>query len=258
MHKMDNARVINIASIKAACKDCSLRELCLPLGLNDTDLKALDKVVRRQRTLQKGEHLYRLGDPLQSLYAVRAGTLKTTGLMEDGRVQVTGFHLPGELLGIDAISTDQHPCSAEALETSEVCEIPYDALEGLAQKVPGLQHQLFRIMSREVVEDERLLMMLGRMNAEERLATCLISFSRRHERLGVDGNSFKLSMSRQDLGDYLGLALETVSRLFSRFQDENLIEVQGRHVRLVDGHRLCGIAGVSAPARTIARPTRSS
>lgn len=253
MNKKQNAKVINIASIKAACKDCNLRELCLPLGLDEPDLSALDKVIRRRRTLRKGEQLYRLGDPLRSLYAVRSGTLKTTGLMEDGRVQVTGFHLAGELLGIDAINTDQHPCSAEALETSEVCEIPYIALEELAYQVPGLQHQLFRVMSREIVEDERLLMMLGRMNAEERLASCLLSFSRRHERLGVNGASFKLSMSRQDLGDYLGLALETVSRLFSRFQEEGLIEVQGRHVHLQDRERLHAIAGGNGNNRSHAQ-----
>lgn len=249
MQKNENAKIVSIASIKVACKDCNLRELCLPLGMSDADLKALDDVIRRRRTLHKGEQLYRLGDPLKSLYAVRTGTLKTAGLMEDGRVQVTGFHLPGELLGIDAISTDRHPCSAEALETSEVCEIPYDALERLAQQVPGLQHQLFRIMSREIVEDERLLMMLGRMNAEERLASCLISFSRRHKRLGASGTALKLGMSRQDLGDYLGLALETVSRLFSRFQEEGLIEVQGRHVNLLNSDRLHAIAAGATPDR---------
>ncbi len=246
MKKNENTKIVSIASIKVACKDCSLREMCLPLGLNNADLKALDNVIRRQRTLRKGEQLYRLGDPLKSLYAVRTGTLKTAGLMEDGRVQVTGFHLPGELLGMDAINTDRHPCSAEALETSEVCEIPYDAIGELAQKVPGLQHQLFRIMSRELVEDEHLLMMLGRMNAEERLAACLISFSRRHERLGVSGTAFKLSMSRQDLGDYLGLALETVSRLFSRFQEEKLIDIQGRHITLLNLDRLHIMAGGAA------------
>jgi len=253
MQNRERPKVIDISSIKVACKDCTLRELCLPLGLNETDLDSLDKVIRRRRTLRKGEPLYRLGDPLKSLYAVRSGALKTTGLMEDGRVQITGFHLAGELLGIDAINADRHPCSAEALETSEVCEIPYPALEELAQQVPGLQHQLFRIMSREIVEDERLLMMLGRMNAEERLASCLLSFSRRQERLGVDGASFKLSMSRQDLGDYLGLALETVSRLFSRFQEEGLIEVRGRHVRLRDNDRLHAIACGDGAGRTHAR-----
>ncbi len=138
MQKKEAATVINISSIKAACKDCSLHELCLPLGLSEPDLSALDKIIKRRRTLKKGELLYRYGDPLRSLYAIRSGTLKTTGLIEDGRAQVTGFYLPGELLGIDAINTDLHPCSAEALETSEVCEIPFDSLEELAQKVPGL------------------------------------------------------------------------------------------------------------------------
>ena len=242
MPKKEAATVINISSIKAACKDCSLRELCLPLGLSDPDISALDKVIRRRRTLKKGELLYRFGDPLRSLYAIRNGSLKTTGLIEDGRAQVTGFYLPGELLGIDAINADKHPCSAEALETSEVCEIPYNALEELAHQVPGLQHQLLRIMSREIVRDEEMLMMLGRMSAEERLASCLMSFSRRLARLGGPSTDFKLSMSRQDLGDYLGLALETVSRLLSRFQEDGLIGVHGRQIVLRDVDRLRSMA----------------
>lgn len=232
------AAIINITSIKAACKDCTLQELCLPLGLNEADIAALDKVIKRRRALKKGETLYRFGDPLRALYAIRHGSLKTTGLIEDGRAQVTGFYLPGELLGIDAINTDKHPCSAEALEGSEVCEIPYPAIEGLAASIPGLQHQLLRIMSREIVRDEEMLMMLGRMSAEERLASCLMSFSRRLARLGSAASEFKLSMSRQDLGDYLGLALETVSRLLSRFHDEGLIEVHGRQIVLRDIARL--------------------
>ena len=155
---------------------------------------------------------------------------------------MTGFYLPGELLGMDAINADQHPCNAEALETSEVCDIPYTALEELAQKVPGLQHQLLRIMSREIVRDEDMLMMLGRMSAEERLASCLMSFSRRLARLGDSVVEFKLSMSRQDLGDYLGLALETVSRLLTRFQDEGLISVHGRQIVLRNITRLRSMA----------------
>jgi CRP/FNR family transcriptional regulator len=242
MQKKEAATVINISSIKAACKDCTLRELCLPLGLSEPDISALDKAIKRRRVLKKGEMLYRFGDPLRALYAIRLGTLKTTGLIEDGRAQVTGFYLPGELLGIDAINTDQHPCSAEALETSEVCEIPYIGLEELAMKVPGLQHQLLRIMSREIVRDEEMLMMLGRMSAEERLASCLMSFSRRLARLGNGAVEFKLSMSRQDLGDYLGLALETVSRLLSRFQEDGLIGVHGRQIVLRNVEQLRAMA----------------
>jgi CRP/FNR family transcriptional regulator len=242
MQNKEIATVVNISSIKAACKDCSLRELCLPLGLNEPDLSALDKLIKRRRALKKGEMLYRFGDPLKALYAIRSGSLKTTGLIEDGRAQITGFYLPGELLGMDAINTDVHPCSAEALETSEVCDIPYMALEGLAQQIPSLQHQLLRIMSREIVRDEGMLMMLGRMSAEERLASCLMSFSRRLARLGDTSVEFKLSMSRQDLGDYLGLALETVSRLLSRFQDVGLISVHGRQIALRDVNRLRAMA----------------
>lgn len=249
MPKREAAKVISISNIKAACKDCTLRELCLPLGLHESELVELDKVIKRRHTLRKGEMLYRFGDPLRALYAVRRGTIKTTGLMEDGRAQVTGFHLPGELLGIDAISTDTHPCSAEALEATEVCEIPYRAIEELSHKVSGLQHQLFRIMSREIADDEELLMLLGRMSAEERLASCLLSFSRRYTRLGGDPTEFRLSMSRQDLGDYLGLALETVSRLFTRFQEDGLIEAHGRQVRLLDLDRLRVIGGGAHRAR---------
>jgi CRP/FNR family transcriptional regulator len=250
MSKKEAATVINISSIKAACKECTLRELCLPLGLNGPDLSALDKMVRRRRALKKGELLYRFGDPLQSLYAIRNGSLKTTGLIEDGRAQVTGFYLPGELLGIDAINADTHPCSAEALEASEVCEIPYNALEELAHQIPGLQHQLLRIMSREIVRDEEMLMMLGRMSAEERLAACLMSFSRRLARLGSPSMEFKLSMSRQDLGDYLGLALETVSRLLSRFQEDGLISVRGRQIVLRDLKRLQAMASGTCSERS--------
>ncbi len=242
MQQTHTAKIINIAAIKTACKDCSLRELCLPLGLEAHDLAALDGMVKRRRALKKGEKLYRLGDPLHSIYAVRVGTFKSSGVMEDGRVQVAGFYLPGEILGMDAISADEHPCSAEALEPSEVCEIPFNALEVLAQKVPGLQHQLLRMMSREIVRDEHTLMMIGRMTAEERFASCLVSFSRRRQRQGGNGQEFRMSMSRQDLGDYLGLALETVSRLFSRFQEDGLIEVRGREIRLRDVKRLHTLA----------------
>lgn len=242
MPKKPGINVISLSSIKAACKECTLGELCLPLGLNDTDVGALDRAIKRRRTLKKGELVYRFGDPLRSLYAVKSGAVKTTGLMEDGRAQVTGFYLPGELLGFDAINADEHPCSAEALETTEVCEIPFTDLEALASKVPGLQHQLFKVMSREIVHEEQHLMMLGRMTAEERLASCLLSFSRRQARLGQSADKLHLAMSRQDIGDYLGLALETVSRLFSRFQEEGTINVQGRNIELLDMECLKSLA----------------
>lgn len=243
MANQKNAQVVSLASVKAACEDCSLRELCLPLGLEKEDLSTLSNMIRRTRKFKKGEFIYRIGEPLTSLYALRSGSAKTCEISAGGEVQITGFHLSGELLGIDGISTEQHHCDAVALEDTEVCEIPFNKLEELAHEIQGLQHQLFKILSREVVQDSELLLMLGKMNAEERLATCLLSFSRRFERLGYSGTEFKLSMSRQDLGDYLGLALETVSRLFSRFHDEGLLAVEGRQIRILDQDRLAEMAG---------------
>jgi CRP/FNR family transcriptional regulator len=253
MSKNTGARIVNITSVKAACEDCSLRELCLPLGLTGVDLGMLERAIKRTRKLKKGEFLYRVGESMASLYALRSGSAKTCEISAAGDIQITGFHLAGELLGMDGISSERHHCDAVALETSEVCEIPFDRLEELAHDIPGLQHQLFKILSREIVQDGELLLMLGKMNAEARLAGCLISFSRRFERLGYSHSDFTLSMSRQDLGDYLGLALETVSRLFSRFQDEGLLAVEGRQIRIVDMPRLRVLAGEASNAAPPAR-----
>jgi CRP/FNR family transcriptional regulator len=234
MRAPGSATVIDIAILKVACGECSLRDLCLPLGLSAEDMRALEATIKSHRKLSKGDFLYRVGDPFRSLFAIRSGSTKTCEIAADGSVQITGFHLSGELLGIDAISSEKHPCDVVALETTEICELPFGKLEALARELPGLQHQLFRIMSREIMEEEVQLLMLGRMKAEERLAAFLLSFSRRYQRLGQSPSDLRLPMSRQDLGDYLGLALETVSRLFSRFQEEKLITVQGRSVKLLN------------------------
>jgi CRP/FNR family transcriptional regulator len=238
MHTRNSGSVIDIATLKAACSECSLRGLCLPLGLGTDDMRALEGTVKSHRKLSKGEFLYRVGDPFHALFAIRSGSTKTCEIAADGSVQITGFHLPGELLGIDAISSEQHPCDVVALETTEICELPFGKLEALAREVPGLQHQLFRLMSREIMQEESQLLMLGRMKAEERLAAFLLSFSKRYHALGQSPTDLRLPMSRQDLGDYLGLALETVSRLFSRFQEDKLITVQGRSIKLLNMARL--------------------
>jgi CRP/FNR family transcriptional regulator len=179
-----------------------------------------------------------MGDPLLSLYAVRRGSVKTNLLTQDGRVQVTAFYLPGELIGVDAIDEGRFPCDAIALEATELCEVAWAELNQLAERVPALNHQLIRLMSREIARDEELLMMLGHLGAEARLAACLLNFNARYKRLGASEDRFTLSMSRQDLGDYLGLALETVSRFFTRLHEEGLLEVQGRDVRVLDARRL--------------------
>lgn len=238
-------RMVLAPDARIGCSTCTRRSLCLPLDLDATETARLDGLIRRRRSIPKGQTLFRVGDPLETLFAVRRGTFKTVRLCEDGRINVTGFFSAGELLGLDAIMENRHPCSAEALENSDVCEIPFGALEGLSGEIPRLQHQLFKLMSRELVRDEQLLTLLTRMTAEERVAWCLLSFSQRQSRAGISPIDISLPISRQDLGHYLGLALETVSRLFSRFQEEGLIEVNGRQVRLRDLSRLHAIAGTA-------------
>lgn len=246
------AKVINISTLKAACHECSLNGLCLSLGLRESDMISLSGAIKSQRRLKKGEHLSRMGDPFRALYAIRTGSTKTCDIAADGGVQITAFHLPGELLGIDAISTERYPSDIVALENTELCELPFDRLETLAHEIPGLQHQLFRLMSREVLEEEKLLLMLGRMRAEERLAAFLLNFSKRYQLLGASPTELRLPMSRQDLGDYLGLALETVSRLFSRFQEEGVISVQGRQIQLLNLAKLREVTQ-HLPAAPVAR-----
>ncbi len=228
---------MDLSSLKAACASCSLRELCLPVGLEKTDMDSLDKIITRRQRLQSGQHLYRTRDDFRYLYAVRRGFFKTYELNNDGIEHVNGFHMAGEMLGLDAISEATHACSAVALEDSEVCEIPFLKLEQLFHDIPALQRQFHRVMSREIGADHGLMMLLGTMRAEEKLATFLTNLAERLAARGFSSNSVHLSMSREDIGNYLGLKLETVSRMFSKFQDEGLIAVERRnlHIKDMDG-----------------------
>lgn len=230
-------------ALRSACSKCNLRELCLPSGLPDDELDQLDKLIRVRRSCRKGEHAYRAGDPFESLYAVRAGFFKTNLLNEDGRDQVTGFHMAGEVMGLDGISADRHPCDAVALEDSELCVIPFSRLEELTREAPSLQRHLHKIMSREIVSDQSVMMLLGSMRAEERLAAFLLNLSQRMTARGYSPSEFYLRMTREEIGSYLGLKLETVSRVFSRFQNEALIAVQQKHIRILDIPKLHKIVG---------------
>jgi CRP/FNR family transcriptional regulator, anaerobic regulatory protein len=211
------------------CSTCNLRELCLPRGLAAGDQDVIDDIVFTRKRIKRGEALYRNGSGFESLYAVRSGFFKSRVLLEDGRDQVTGFHMAGEILGMDGIGTDIHSADLIALEDSEVCVIPYARLEQ-----PGLQRQLHKVMSRELVRDQGVMMLLGTMRAEERLAAFLLNLSQRFTARGYSPSEFHLRMTRDEIGSYLGLSLETVSRLFSRFQDDGLIAVQQKHVRIHD------------------------
>lgn len=234
--------IIELSTSRVACKDCGLFQLCLPVGIAGSDLELLDSIIKRRRPIKRGEHLFQVGDPFQAIYAVRSGSIKTYVPTEDGYEQVTGFHLPGELVGLDAIHADTHPCAARTLETTSVCEIPFERLEELSERIPTLRHQLLKIMSREILHEQSLLMLLGKKNAEERLASLLLSLSGRYQQRGFSATEFNLSMSRNDIGNYLGLVVETVSRLFTRFQDEGLLTVQRKHIRILDPERLHAIA----------------
>ncbi len=237
------AQVISIRDLKTHCSTCSLRELCLPVGLSPDDMKLVDAAVRRRTRLKKGETLYSAGAPFAALYAVRLGTLKTTVLSEDGRNQVAGYHLQGDLVGLDGLGTDRHGCEAVALEDSEVCAIPFEQLEELARSVPALQHNLHQFLAREISRDHGIMLVLGSMRAEERLASFLVNLSERYHRRGYSSTEFVLRMTREEIGSYLGLKLETVSRLFSRFQDEGLLTVSGRTVKLLDLDALRKLVG---------------
>lgn len=221
-------------SMKTACSNCNLRELCLPIGLADDELKKLDQLVSTRKRLKRGDHLYRAGQAFESIFAVRSGFFKTDVLIEDGRDQVTGFQMPGELLGLDGISNELHTCNAIALEDSEVCAIPFSQLEGLSRQIHTLQNHFHKVMSREIVRDHGVMMLLGTMRAEERLAAFLLNLSHRFKARGYSPIEFNLRMSRDEIGSYLGLKLETVSRAFSRFQDEGLLSVHQRKVCLLD------------------------
>ena len=231
-------KVVSLRDIKVACQACSLNEICLPVGMEASDLDQLDAIIERKQPISRGEHLFQTGDNFRCLYAVRSGSLKTYTTSEDGAEQVMGFHLPGELVGLDAIANNQHPLSAKALETSSLCEVPFKDLELLSQQLPSLQHQMLRVMSQEIRDDEQNMVILGQKSAEERLAAFLISLSNRLQRRGFSANQFNLSMSRGDIGNYLGLALETVSRLFSRFQNEGLLRVDRKHIELLNRDKL--------------------
>ncbi len=218
-----------VSSVQTRCGTCNLREVCLPCGMQQLDMALLDEVVYTRKRIKRGESLYRLGSGFESLYAVRSGFFKSRVVLEDGRDQVTGFHMAGEVLGMDGIGTNSHTADVIALEDSDVCVIPYSHLE-----TPRLRHQLHKVMSRELVRDQGVMMLLGTMRAEERLAAFLLNLSQRFVARGYACDEFHLRMTRDEIGSYLGLSLETVSRLFSRFQDEDLITVQQKHICILD------------------------
>jgi CRP/FNR family transcriptional regulator len=247
MSEKSSASAFSLARLKTSCATCSLHVLCLPAGLDSEETEHIERVVKQRRRVKRGEYLYRSGDRLESLFAIRSGFLKSCVLYEDGREQVTGFHMMGEVIGLEGISHERHTCDASALEDSELCDIPFARLEELTRQIPSLQRHFHRMMSREIVHDHGQMLLLGSMRAEERLAAFLVNLSQRFAARGYSAREFHLRMTREDIGSYLGLKLETVSRVFARFQSDGLIDIHNRHVRLMDNEQLRKLVGRSTP-----------
>jgi CRP/FNR family transcriptional regulator, anaerobic regulatory protein len=224
--------------IKVACSSCNLRELCLPMGLNAQEMGQLDTLISTRKRVKRGDALFSVGDRFTSLYAIRSGFFKTCVTTADGRDQVTGFQMAGEIIGLDGIVSDRHACDAVALEDAEVCVMPFDQVEELSRQFTPLQHHVHRIMSREIVRDHSVMLLLGSMRAEERLAAFLLNLVQRLQARGFSPSEFNLRMTREEIGSYLGMKLETVSRTFSKFVDDGIVDVKQRYVHVKDPEAL--------------------
>ena len=233
---------INVSALKASCGACSMHQLCLPMGLDEADMNRLDQIIGLRRRIAKDDRLYQMGEPFRNLYAIRFGHFKTYQVNAEGEQQITGFQMAGELLGMDAISGDRHHCDAVALEDSEVCEIPFAGLQDLFGQVPTLLRHFHRIMSQEITREQNVMLLLGNMRAEQRFAVFLVNLSARYAARGYAADRFQLRMSREDIGNYLGLTIESVSRLLSRFKKQGWIAVDKREVVLLDQPRLKAMA----------------
>jgi CRP/FNR family transcriptional regulator, anaerobic regulatory protein len=249
---------LDLVRLRRSCADCSLRELCLPAGVDREDLGRLDTMVQRKRPLQRGESLFRAGDPLRSVYVASDGAFKTVVVNEAGEEHVLGFHLPGELFGLDAIGSGKHRCEAIALGEASVCELPFASLSTVASQLPSLQRQLLRVMGQSADRDHDHVDVLSRRQASERIALFLHGLGERYQRIGQPGDDFQLPMSRDEIARYLGLALETVSRGFSRLHEDGVIAVRGRRVRILDAPALQAVAHGCEQPDTIRRATRPS
>ena len=239
-----------------ACRDCGVNRLCVSLGLNQKETSLLDHIVRRKQTIRRGQTMFQAGQALDYIYAIRSGSAKTYLTTEDGRVQITGLHVPGELLGLSAIDSKRYSSEAMALETTSVCEVSMERLEAVADRIPAVYYQMLRIMSNQICDNERLMLLLGKHSAEERLAAFLLGLSRRFAARNYSATQFNFSMSRGDIGNYLGMAEETVCRVLSRLQDLGLIRVQRRRVAVLDLEALKDLAKERAATRALAPTAR--
>jgi CRP/FNR family transcriptional regulator len=224
------------------CSSCGLHSLCLPTGLDESEMLRLDGIIGRRRRIPKDGHLYRMDDGFAKLYAIRVGHFKTYQVNSSGEQQITGFQMPGELLGMDAIGAGRHHCGAVALEDSEVCEIPFVRLEELFGEVPTLLRHFHRLMSQEITREQNAMLLLGGMRAEQRLAVFLVNIGARYAARGYSSNKFQLRMMREEIGNYLGLTIESISRLLTRLKKDGYLKVSNREIEVLDPVRLKALA----------------
>jgi CRP/FNR family transcriptional regulator, anaerobic regulatory protein len=230
---------------KVNCGNCRLNTICLPISLHLEDIDKLNGIIQRGKPLQKGDYLYRANDIFNSVYAIRSGAVKAISLSDNGKEQVTGFYLPGEVVGLDGLADNRYTNSVIALETASVCEIPFNRMEDLSLQIPSLQRHFFQLMSREITQDQQIITLLSKSSAEERIAALLLSISTRNNRRQLAANAFRLPMSRTDIGNYLGLTIETVSRIFSRLQKQAVINVDKKEILIENMDALLKIANGS-------------
>jgi CRP/FNR family transcriptional regulator, anaerobic regulatory protein len=239
---LNQACTVSLQELKKNCSNCNLKELCMPVGLNPQELQQLDDLVSLRRKVAKGQHLFRTGEEFTSLYAVKTGTFKTLVNNNDGTEQVIGFQMTGELLGLDGLGGGQHMCDSVALEDSEVCTIPYSRLDELAQQFHALQMHFHRIMSREIVKDQNAMLLLGSMRAEQRLSAFLMNLAERQKARGFSAKDMVLRMTREEIGSYLGMKIETVSRTLSKLQKEDLIRIDQKNLSILNSAALQNLA----------------
>ncbi len=233
---------LDVETLRTRCSACSMHELCLPMGLDEGDINRLDQIIGRRRRIPKDGTLYRVGDSFTNLYAIRLGHFKTFQISQGGSQQITGFQMAGELLGMDAISTERHQCNAIALEDSEVCEIPFSRLQDLFSEIPTLLRHFHRMMSQEITREQSVMLLLGSMRAEQRFAAFLTNLSSRYAMRGYSSTEFQLRMGREEIGNYLGLTIESISRLLSKFKKQGLIKVSNRDLEIADLSTLKAVA----------------
>jgi CRP/FNR family transcriptional regulator len=234
--------IIYFKSDKISCSDCSLAHVCLPEGLDNEELDLHDKHTQRAMTIGKGDYLFRSGQAFKSIFVVRTGSIKTTIVTNDGEEQIIGFHMPGDMLGFDAFSQNIHSCTAVALENSSVCELPYQHMRELCQDSHALSKHFMALMSNEIADKHKTMLMLSKKTAESKLVALLLNLSSRYHERGLPAQQFNLSMTRNDIASFLGLAVETVSRLLGHIHDEGIIEIERKSINIRDMENLQKLA----------------